>query len=128
MDGRTAGGPDTLTGSGFWFDAYVIESVFSMGTPRLTRRVLRRQMLSTGGRADRALWPADLNAALSFIASLRRGSFCRVLNAQFGSFRGSGQGANGFATRWSTGVNSGKWRSSTVDMLLSLIQSRPALV
>jgi hypothetical protein len=71
MDCRTAGGPDTLTGSGFWFDAYVIESVFSMGTPRLTRCVLRRQMLSTSGRADRASWPAVLNAASSLIALLR---------------------------------------------------------
>ena len=33
MDGRTAGGPGTLAGSGFWFDAYIIVSVFSMGTP-----------------------------------------------------------------------------------------------
>jgi hypothetical protein len=34
------------------FDAYVIDPVFSMGTSRLTRCVLRSQMLSTSGRGD----------------------------------------------------------------------------
>jgi hypothetical protein len=43
-------------------------------------------------------------------------------------FRRSGQGAKAFAVRCSTGVSSGKWRSSTLVMLLFSIQSIPGLV
>src|SRR5216684_6516159 len=49
-----------------------------MGTPRLTRCLLRRLMLSTSGRANRASRPAVLNAAPSFICISSRGLLSRL--------------------------------------------------